>query len=114
MLPVAPIAAVIPPESRDGSWLVLVRCPYCRDRRGQRGLHLHGVLGPGGGEPLLLSRAADCAEGGEYDLGPLPANFAARVRAHKEAPPEASGMRGMVEASGGVDHEEWPESGGYE
>ncbi len=85
VLPVAPVVEVLPPEDRRCSWKVLVACPYCRDKRGRPGRHLHAILGPGDDEfPLLRSRAADCAPGGEYVIGPLPLDFEEQVRAYRE------------------------------
>jgi len=73
---VAPVVEVIEPQRQGGTWQVAVRCPHCRRR------HVHGVQGPGG--PLLLSREGDCGQG-DYVIGPLPAGFDERVRAHEAA-----------------------------
>ncbi len=79
-LPVAQVVEVVPPERRLGTWRVVVECPFCRDRRGRPGRHLHAVLGPGDEEfPLLRSRAADCGVG-DYLVGALPACFPDLVR----------------------------------
>ena len=85
MTPTAPIVELIPPDRRGGTWLVAVECPFCTRRSGKRGIHLHGVYGGddrAGPGPVLESRVSDCLRG-EYELGPLPENFADLVREGK-------------------------------
>jgi hypothetical protein len=90
----AEIVAVYPPRPlRREPWTVKVRCPFCSTRPRPRGLgwtastwgfHGHAIGAAGAADfPRLGTRSADCG-GGDYLLGPLPAEFRALVPERRE------------------------------
>ena len=82
-LPVAEVVALYPARpGRRETWTLKVRCPFCSQRPRPRGwtadewgYHGHAIGAPAAWDfPRLGTRSADCG-GGEYEIGPLPAEW---------------------------------------